>query len=478
MSTGLFCCWLRVCAPLAFRYLPKIVRIYKFDANTGVRLAQIVVECTTDEELKGGPDVSKQLTFAVVGAGGRGNAYGNFLLRNKPEGQIIAVAEPNAARRKAYGDKHGIAEENRFTSWQELLAQPKFCDALIITTNDRDHYAPTLKALEIGYDILLEKPLSPDPLECLHMADVAENSGRLLSVCHTMRYHHYFNKLKDLLDEGRIGRLHHVQWTENVGYWHQAHSFVRGNWRNTQETSPMLLQKCCHDMDAIQHLVGAKCQRVSSFGSLSYFKPENTPPGATQRCTDGCPAEPNCVYSALKLYNNGPLQGWLRLGGDDNEEARLKALQEGPYGRCVYFCDNDVVDHQVVSMEFEGEVTVAFTMTGLTMDNKRTFKLFGTKGELRGDMEKSEIEINTFDGYRETIKVPTRSGGHGGGDDGIMRSFCRKLRGEETTNQTSALISAQSHLIVFAAEEARLNNTVVSLQEYEARLRDSYRSIG
>lgn len=412
---------------------------------------------------------------ALIGAGARGAyAYASYALKNPHEIKFIAVAEGNTERRERFAKDHGIPPEMQFSSWEQLLDQPKLCEALLICTQDRMHYEPTIKAIEKGYKILLEKPMSPIPAESLEMAEKAEKYGNLLSVCHVMRYSTYFRAVKDLIDKEVIGKVTSIQWNENVGYWHHAHSFVRGNWRNSQESSPMILQKSCHDMDMLQWLVNAECVKVSSFGSLTHFKEENAPAGSTHRCTDGCKVERECPYSAIKLYLNEKDEWPSNIVSlEPTYEKRLKGLQEGPYGRCVYHCDNDVVDHQVVNLLFDNEVTVAFTMTAFTNQINRTFKIMGTKGEIRGDSLKNDIEIKYFTGRVERVTPETVEGGHEGSDTLIMEDFIKQIKNNSNESTTSAMVSAKSHLITFAAEESRVTGKTIEMEEYIKGLKNS-----
>ena len=245
----------------------------------------------------------KPILAALIGAGRRGiQTFGGFALRNPYEIQFIAVAEPDAERRVQFAAQHDIPKERQFSSWEELLDRPKLCEALVIATMDQMHFAPTIAALDAGYDILLEKPMSNEPVECLRMAQQAQAEKRLLMICHVLRYTPFFTAIKKIVDSGLLGDIVSVQHNENVGYYHQAHSFTRGNWRNSQLSSPMILAKCCHDMDILTWLIGKRCQKISSFGGLYLFKPENAPVGAPARCTDGCPVERQCPYSAIRIY--------------------------------------------------------------------------------------------------------------------------------------------------------------------------------
>ncbi len=391
--------------------------------------------------------------------------FAEYARRHPYDLQIIAVAEPDEGRRTRLANMHQIPAERQFETWEALLDHPKVADAAIITTMDRLHFLPAKRALELGYEVLLEKPMSPVPEECIRLAAYAEAKGRILTICHSLRYTPFFQMIKSLVENGVIGRLMSIQHTENVGYWHQAHSFVRGNWRNVAGSSPMLLSKSCHDIDVLYWLVGSECRRVSSFGALSYFRPENAPAGAPGRCTEGCPVEDTCPYSALKIYlRPGAMFAGERFNGD--WERAYKALHESPYSRCVFRCDNDVVDHQVVNMEFASGATVAFTMCAFSHEVTRTIKVFGTDGEIRGHMERGELEVTRFrDGSKQIHRVIAH-GGHAGGDDALAHSFVQQLRSGTVDGLTSGRVSALTHLITFAAEEARVTGQVVDVHEY------------
>lgn len=404
----------------------------------------------------------KPITAVVLGAGNRGATYAGYAKEFPEALQVVAVAEPRADRRDLLADALGV--DKRFGSWQELLAQPRMADCAFICTLDDDHTEPTIKAMELGYHVLLEKPMSNNEEECRRIVETSQRTGRALAVCHVLRYTPFYMTLKSLIDRGEIGEVTTINQIENVGYWHQAHSFVRGNWRSTAETSPMLLQKSCHDMDILLWLMGKDCKRVQSFGSLRHFTPENAPEGAPERCLDGCPQAECCPYYAPRLYMDMSRTGWPVdvITTDLSEAGRRKALEEGPYGRCVYRCDNDVVDRQVVNLEFEGGAVATFTMTAFSADFSRQLKIFGTAGQITADMGTGRIVLHRFGEEKKTIPVDAASSGHGGGDYGILGDFLHILRhGGES--RTSAKISLQSHLICFAAERSRKEHIVVEL---------------
>ena len=406
----------------------------------------------------------KPITAVVLGAGSRGSIYAGFSKAFPEDLQIIAVAEPRADRRTMLAEELNLPESRCYASWQELLSHPKMADCAFVCTLDDDHTEPAVRAMELGYHILLEKPMSNTEEECRLIVQTAHRTNRTLAVCHVLRYTPFYMTLKRLIDEDALGEVTAINQIENVGYWHQAHSFVRGNWRSTRETSPMILQKSCHDMDIILWRMGKDCKRVQSFGSLRHFTQENAPEGAPGRCLDGCPHADNCPYYAPRLYMDMRLTGWPVdvITTDLSEAGRRKALEEGPYGRCVYHCDNDVVDRQVVNLEFEGGAVATFTMTAFSADFSRQLKIFGTAGQITADMGTGEIVLHRFGEEKKTIPVDAAHSGHGGGDYGILRDFLQILRhgGESRTN---ANISLQSHLICFAAEKSRKENVVVEL---------------
>lgn len=411
----------------------------------------------------------KKIKAILIGAGARGmDTYADYALRHHEEMEFIAVAEPDEERRKKFQSLHNIKEENCFESWQQLLDNKKMADVALICTQDKMHYEPTVKAMELGYDILLEKPMAADPGECIKLGKLAKKKNRILTICYVLRYTPFFSTMKQLLDEGKIGDLISIQHNENVGYWHMAHSFVRGNWRNSEEASPMILQKSSHDMDIMRWIADSNCKRISSFGSLTHFTKENAPEGAPMRCLDGCKHRDTCAYYAPKFYLTEDTD-WPTsvISNDHSYDARLKALKEGPYGRCVYHCDNNVVDHQVVNIEFENGVTAAFTMCAFTNEISRTIKLMGTKAELRGAMEKNIIEIKNFaTGTVEEIHIPETDSGHSGGDDNLMRDFLSLVRSGKSTVKYSIDQAVESHIMAFAAEKARVEGTVIDLAEY------------
>ena len=416
--------------------------------------------------------MNKKISIAIIGLGSRGkNAYGTELLTLKDRAEVTAVAEPDEERLKIGGDEHGVPAERRFHTAEELLAQPKLADAAFICVQDRQHVPVAITALRKGYDILLEKPVSPFLSELQEIVRVAHEENRRVVVCHVLRYTPFFQLIKKTIDSGKLGQIVNIQALENVRYWHQAHSFVRGNWRRSDQSSPMILAKCCHDLDYLIWLCGSRVERVSSFGSLSYFKPENAPAGAAKRCMDGCLAKDKCPYDAEKVYITNPETGVL--GGNRNwpvdilsenpsEETMMEAILHGPYGRCAFACDNDVVDNQIVNLQMENGAALSLMMSAFTSIGGRTIKVMGTLGDLWGDMHRNILRICEFGKEPEIIDLGQPENDfndHGGGDRGLLLSFLDYMEGKGADFTITTLEeSVESHLAALAAEESRLKN--------------------
>ena len=411
------------------------------------------------------------INFVVAGAGNRARVYARYCQEHPDQAQIVAVADPLPEVRAAFAEANNIAPENCFEDWRELFSRGKIAEAALITTTDMLHTEPALAALDLGYDVLLEKPMAPNLSENMRLVQAAESAGRLLQICHVLRYTTFFGKVREIVQSGRLGRIINVTHAENLVYWHMAHSFVRGTWRNTEVAAPMLLAKCCHDLDILGWILGERAEWVSSSGSLMHFRPENAPAGAPLRCTDGCPAANECKFFAPRLYANDK-HGWPFdvVTPKATVADRLAALETGLYGRCVYHCDNNVVDHQTVSMQLESGATVTLVMNGHGDEECRTMRYDGTKATLHGKFAYTTYELTIADhltGQVEKVEVDMGdASGHGGGDTGIMRSFINSLNGQPDEHVTSGRQSLESHLLAFAAEEARLQNRTVNMAAF------------
>jgi predicted dehydrogenase len=429
---------------------------------------------------------ARPVTFAVLACGSRGEGFARWIEEHPGQGKVVAVADPVRERRDRVGDRHAVPADLRFTDWESLLARPRLADAVINTTMDRLHAASALRALDLGYDMLLEKPMAVTLADCAAIDAARSRHDRIVNVCHSLRYHPCYTKVKELIDGGAVGRVMSIDQLEGVDPRHQSHSFVRGNWGNEARSTFMLLAKSCHDVDMLCYLAGSDCQRVSSFGSLGHFTRANKPAGAPRRCVDGCPVSEQCPYDAVQLYAQG--KGYARFLGLQHQSAeqRMEFLRTSNYGRCAYDVDNDVVDHQVASFEFDGGTTATFTMTAFAPAGRK-LRVHGTRGFIRADIEQDAIELHRFWGTARSpesdaqdpygtaesvydkpqrIEVAKLEGGHGGGDANVMRCLVRAIRTRDPQAVlTGTAESLRTHAVTFAAELARRERRVVEISE-------------
>ena len=408
---------------------------------------------------------SQIYSVAILGCGNRGaEIYGTLFSTRSEQFRIAALCDSNVERLATYGERFGV--KALFQDEKEFLAE-KRADLLVIATMDADHVRQCIEGLCLGYDILLEKPITDKKEELEALLAAQRKYGGKILVCHVLRYAPGYLKLAEYLDSGIIGRLVAIQAIEQVAYWHQSHSFVRGNWRCREDTAPMILAKCCHDLDLLQFFAKSRCESVSSVGDLTYFNAENAPKEAAERCVS-CPLSESCPYSAKKIYIDGwhkagcPASDWpynqLTSEYPLTENALYKALETGNYGKCVYHCDNNVVDHQLSNFTFENGVKASLIMTAFTADCGRRIRFFGTMGEIIFDEVRDAIIIKPFGGEPETVKISSlldMKFGHGGGELGLMQSLYDMLSGK-ATSATSLEASVESHLMALCAEESRL----------------------
>ncbi len=447
----------------------------------------------------------KPVRAILIGAGDRGRLYSDYALRYPGKLKITAVAEPVDARREKIAELHHLPASMVFNGWEELLYKNPDAEGAIIATQDGMHVEPAVAAMNNGYQVLLEKPMAITPEGCAALVEASHKTGLTLNICHVLRYTNLFSKIKEIIDTGSLGDIYNIYHAENVSYYHMAHSFVRGNWGNGSKSSPMILAKCCHDLDLLYWFAGSEPRRISSFGSLHHFIPANAPAGAPGRCTDGCPAEKTCPYYSVNTYLRGismkraltktdsvPVAFAARfmlrfprlaaaipglrqyavwkewptstITDDLAPEGIMKALREGPYGRCVYHSDNDQVDHQVTAVEFENGVTAMLNMHGHSHEEGRTLRIEGARATLRGKFGGGgglEVHVH-LTGKKIKYSVRTDLLGHSEGDEGIMDNFVNVLRGGR--GLTTADESLTSHLMAFAAHRARVEKKVVEMQ--------------
>lgn len=409
--------------------------------------------------------LDKPVTAITCGAGNRGNVYGGFSLAYPDQLDIVGVAEPIPIRNERYAKKHAIPEENRFKTWEDVFKRPKFADAIIITTPDDLHYGPCMAALKLGYDILLEKPISPSEKECRDILELAKKNERIVAVCHVLRYAPYFVKLKEMMQSGAIGEVISIQHLEPIKNVHMAHSYVRGNWHNSKATTPIILAKSCHDLDILKWLIDGHCKTISAFGDLKWFRKENAPAGSTDRCVNGCAIEPNCPYSAKRIYfDKRTYLHHFDLPEDKSKhgDVIMDYLKNSNYGRCVYRMDNDQPDHYTTNILFDKNITAAFSMEAFTSYEGRRTRVMGSMGDIVGDM--SSFTLTDFRTGKVT-EWKQETDGHGGGDWRLVTDWVQAVSRRDASLLTSTIdASIESHIMGFAAEKSRKEKVMVDIK--------------
>ena len=400
---------------------------------------------------------NKQVSIVAIGAGNRTNKYLEYVKQHPDKAKLVGVVELNEIRRNKIAEKFNIEPSACFTDYHDLFRSSLKVDAVMICTPENMHYEPCMMAIEAGYHVLLEKPIAQTPEECIAIGAAARRKNVIVTVCHVLRYHPYFIKLKELACSGELGNIISINHRTAVGVDRAAHSFVRGPWRKESETNPMLISKCCHDIDFLLWLPKTRCRKLTSFGSLRWFKSTNAPEGSAHRCID-CQVESQCPFSAVDLYRIR--RDWIANfdvpQGKNIDEVIEEELEQGLYGRCIYHCDNDVVDHQIVSMEMESEVTINFSMDIFTLEDHRATQICLTEGEIEGD--ETQIKVRRFRGGEETIydfSDIKHKPFHAGADLDLMNDFIEAIQTEGKYLRTSIDLSVESHRICFEAERSR-----------------------
>ena len=408
-------------------------------------------------------------SIAIIGLGNRGTGYLIALrLFCKKDAKLVAICDKNSTRVKEAKKRNKIKDEYCFENENDFWNAGKLADVIFICTQDLDHYQHALKAIELGYDILCEKPLSPSVSECEDLAKKAKEKGIIMVVCHVLRYTKYYSKLKEILNSRIIGDVVHINHTENIGFYHYAHSYVRGNWRDSEKSSPIVMAKTCHDLDLIHWFMNGNCQQISSFGSLNYFKKENAPDGSSERCLD-CKVKNHCPYDAEGFYITAPLHKatFLKFMGStitgkekSKKKDKYNALREGNYGRCVFRCDNNVADHQTVNIDFDNNRTATLTINAFSKKMFRQSHFMGTLGEIRSNDKSGRIVVRLFNG--KTYKYKTKLipiTGHIEGDFNLIKDFVALINGKEPAQKDISFvdITVISHKMAMAAEESRIN---------------------
>lgn len=425
---------------------------------------------------------NRPITAIIVGAGHRSFVYGELAKTNPEMLKIVGVADPNPIRRKKAMDYFGFKEDMCFENAEELAKKGKLADTVINGTMDEQHLETAVPLLDAGYDMLLEKPFAPNEEEMRQIVNCAKKNNSKVMICHVLRYTPFYYAIKERIVNGEIGDIINIQTTEHVSYHHLSTSYIRGKWANSDKChTSMLLAKCCHDLDIIMWMMSeTKPKQISSFGGKFQFKPENAPKEAGTICMKDCPLVDTCVYSTKRLYIDHPdrwaFYVWDALEGKKNisiEDKIALMKSDSPYARCIYKCDNNVVDHQSVLINFESGATGTHNMVGGSAEPRREIHIIGTKGEIFGNFEESKFTVLKIDpspdahneecdveevDLRVTGDMVGAYGGHGGGDERLAADFVKFIRGEKPSLAcTSIFDSVAGHLSVYLADKSREN---------------------
>ncbi len=425
----------------------------------------------------------RPITAIIVGAGHRAFVYSELAKTNPEMLKIVGVADPNPIRRKKAMDYFGFNEDMCFENAEELASKGRLADTVINGTMDEQHLETAVPLLDAGYDMLLEKPFATNEDEMWQIVECAKKNNAKVMICHVLRYTPFYYSIKERIASGEIGEIINIQTNEHVSYHHLSTSYVRGKWANSKKChTSMLLAKCCHDLDIMMWMMAdTKPKQISSFGGKFQFKPENAPKGAGTICMKDCPLVDTCVYSTKRLYIDHPdrwaFYVWDALEGKENVtlDDKIALMQsDSPYARCIYKCDNDVVDHQSVMVNFENGATGTHNMVGGSAEPRRSIHIIGTKGEIFGNFEESKftvLKINPSpDAHNEECDVEEVDlrvtgdmvgayGGHGGGDERLAEDFVKYIRGEAPSLAcTSIFDSVAGHLSVYRADKSREND--------------------
>ncbi len=410
--------------------------------------------------------------IAILGYGGRGYHYARICQAMKNDFELTAVIDNSSDKLGLAKEKSHLLDSQLFSDFDEFLDSPKKADWLFVCTQDKDHREHAVKALKKGYNLLLEKPVACSPEDCLEIERTAKEENLQVAVCHVLRYSVYYEKIKEIIESGVLGKIIAIDQVENVAYWHQAHSYVRGDWRRADESTPMILAKCCHDLDIAVYLADSKCKQVMSQGQLNFFNKENAPEGAAEYCLGGCKAKATCPYDCEKLYADPLKRMPKKIREGMWPQSRLmsdsivtlpklyEAMKNTRYGKCVFLSDNDVVDYQVTTMLFENGINSTLTMTAFSGPSYRETRIRGSLGELVCNMGENKMVLYQFGKNKKKIRLGKKLDAHGGGDKRLIENLAND------TFKTDISLSIESHLIGFAAETARLTGKVISLDEF------------
>lgn len=417
--------------------------------------------------------MKKTIKVIVVGMGARAMIYARQSLSCTEVFTVAGIVDVNPDRLRTAQEIFRVPDKHCFRTVEELTAVPKFADAVINCTMDRLHVATTIPLLKKGYDVLLEKPFAVNQQEADALLRCADESKRTVMICHVLRYAPFYREIKKIIESGEIGRIINIQMNEQVSYFHESVSYVRGKYASPELCgSGMLLSKCSHDLDIMAWLMkGNLPKTVASVGSVFQFLPEMAPVKAGTHCLNDCPVERSCIYSARRLYIENP-QRWADNIWHDSgvtqpsleEKISLLSDADNPYCRCVYRCGLKIVDHQSLLIAFSDGATGTFSMNGGAAASGRNIHITGTTGEIIGNFESQQFTVRLIKPEHPggqvsrivDVSADQLGNPHGNGDQAVVQDFFSLLRGEAASLCCTTLADSMvGHRLVFLAEESR-----------------------
>ena len=423
----------------------------------------------------------KQVKVIIVGNGDRANCYCKYAISHPEDLQVVAIVDPDKRKQKEGAEKYGVKKELCFDSVEDCMRyheqHGKFADGVVNATMDELHYQTAMPFLRAGYNMLLEKPIVNNTEQLLEIQRTAEENGCLLMICHVLRYTPFYSSIKKVVSSGEIGEIMHMETSESVGVAHSSNSYIRGKWNSSAKCgSSMLLAKCCHDLDLLCWLNSdTQPVRVASFGGRNFIVPEKAPKGAGERCLVDCPHVDTCIYSAKSIYvntDNFPWYSWDCIDkhyDDISREEKTQSLKTfNPHGECAYKTGADIVDNQVLILQFANGSTASHSMLQGAVRPCRLIRIMGTRGEIQGMIEDDKFTVRTYDFEKASYvskeydvhELIAKDDHHAGGDDGIIRDFVNMVRGGEVSiSCTKIQDSIYGHLCVYKADESRIELT-------------------
>ena len=401
--------------------------------------------------------------IVIIGAGVRGRyTYGDFFKRNKDLYEVVAIVENKIGRREKFKEIFNLPDEKVFKDINSFFKEEKIADAVIISSIDNTHYEASIRALEKGYDVLVEGPVANSLDKLIHLQNICErNTEKIFMAAMTYRYSNFFNKLKEIIDSQELGQLININYNSYIGYEKFSHYYVRGNWRLDSDTSPIILTNSCYDLDMLEYLTNSTCEKISSFGNLNYFKRENFNQEMSELCIS-CGVDKECPYFVQGIYlNNKDLSKGVHI--NPTEENLNEILKSCQYGQCVYSCDNNVSDNMICILKFKNNITASLNISAFTKEENKDLRLMFSQGEIYANFQKCSIVIKRFiDNEDKIIEVSKENL-----DEKLIKDFLDRIKNKDNKNMISDVYSTiNSHITAFAGEFASVSESVVDVNEF------------